>query len=172
MDQEQDETIVVSRTTPLTSEETVITNSTASVDEATVTNPTFSGSELTSTGPQGFGVVEESDPVGPIPTYEAYEVETSAKEVETTIEREIGQVFEAPAVVPTKPMPLPVVTDETKFDIQPEAVVKSKPSADASKLLKKNLNRSKRNSIGVILAVVVGALLIGVTSAILFATLN
>jgi hypothetical protein len=172
MDQEQDETIVVSRTTPLTSEETVITTSTNNVDEATVTNPTFSGSDLTSTGPQGFGVSEESDPVGPIPTYEVLDADVAAEEVETTIEREVGQVFEAPAVVPTKAMPLPVVAKETKYDIQPEAVVKSKPSTDASKLLKKNINRSKRNSMGVILAVVVGALLIGVTLAILFATLT
>lgn len=172
MDQEQDETIVVSRTTPLTSEETVITTSTHNVDEATVTNPTFSNSDLTSTGPQGFGVVEESEPVGPIPTYEAAVVDAPAEEVETTIEREIGQVFEAPAVVPTKAMPLPVVVPETKFDIQPEVVVKSKPSADASKLLKKSMNRSKRNSLSVIVIVVAGALLIGVTLAILFATLT
>lgn len=172
MDEEQDETIVVSRTTPLTSEETVITTSTQNVDEATVTNPTFSNSDVTSTGPQGSRVVEESDPVGPIPTFEAVELNTAVQEVETTIEREVGQVFEAPAVVPTKAMPLPVVVPEAKFDIEPEVVVKSKPRADASKLLKKSINRSKRNSLGVILFVVVGALLIGVTLAILFAALT
>lgn len=171
MEQDQDETIVVSRTKPLASEDTVVTTSGQNVDEATVTNPTFEGTHLTSTGPQGFGIVEESEPVGPIPTYETPRSDEPVQAVEVTIEREVGEVFEAPAVVATKAVPLPVQVPETKFDVQPDEVRKSKPSADASKLLKKSLNRGKRNSLGVISVVVVGALLIGVTLAILLATL-
>lgn len=172
MDQDQDETIIVSRTTPLASEETVITSSNQTVEEATVTNSTFSNSDQTSTGPQGFGISEESDPVGPIPAYVAPAIDEPTGEVESTIEREVGQVFEAPAVVATKAIPLPVTTPVPKFDIEPDVVQKSKPTTDASKLLKKNLNRSKRNSLSVILVVVAGALLIGVTLAVLFASLT
>lgn len=171
MEQDQDETIVVSRTKPLASEETVVTTSGQNVDEATVTNPTFDGTNLTSTGPQGFGIVEESEPVGPIPNFETSAIDEPVEALELTIEREVGAVFEAPAVVPTKAVPLPVQVPTTKFEVIPDEVVKSKPSTDASKLLKKSLNRSKRNSLGVISVVVVGALLIGVTLAILFASL-
>lgn len=171
MDQDQDETIVVSRTKPLASEETVVTTSGQNVDEATVTSPTFEGTHITSTGPQGFGIAPESEPVGPIPIYETPAADEPVQAVEVTIEREVGAVFEAPAVVATKAVPLPVAVPETRFEVQPAEVVKSKPSADASKLLKKSLNRSKRNSLGVISVVVAGAILIGVTLAILLATL-
>lgn len=172
MDQEQDETIVVSRTTPLVEEETIVTSSTAGVNETTVTNPTFPRNEVTTTGPQSFGVIEESEPVGLIPAFEPQTPEESTDEHELTIEREVGQVFEAPAVVATKAIPLPVVETENKFDIAPDEVKKSKPSADASKLFKKNMKRSQRNSLTAILVVIAGALLIGVTLALLFAYLT
>lgn len=173
MEQDQDETIVVSRTTPLVEEETIITSgTTAGVEEATVTNPTFSGSEFTSTGPGGFGLEEDSDPVGPIPELRTAVAETPVIDEEETFEREVGQVFEAPVIVPTKAIPLPVVEAGNPFEIEPEVVQKSKPTTDASKIYKKNLNRAKRNSLGVILAVIAGALLIGVTLALLWASFS
>ena len=171
MDQDQDETIVVSRTTPLVEEATIITSAnSAGVEEATITNPTFSNSDHTITGPSSFGLVEDSEPVGLIPELAEPVAEVPDLDVEETFEREVGQVYEAPALVPTKAIPLPVVDLENRFDIAPEVVSKSKPtSADASKLFKKNINRTKRNSLGVILVVIAGALLIGVTLAILWA---
>ena len=173
MEQDQDETIVVARTTPLVEEETIITSGkTFEVEEATITNPTFTGSEFTATGPRAFGVSEESDPVGPIPELRAPVTEELDPQVEDTFEREVGQVYEAPLLVPTKAIPLPVVETGNKFEIAPEVVQKSKPSADASKILKKNLNRAKRNSLGVILTVVAGAILIGVTLALLWAAFS
>ena len=173
MNEDQDETIVVSRTKPMVEEETVVTSSSPKVNEDTVTNPTISRNrENTSTGPQGFGVEEDSEPAGPIPTFEPQRVDESTNEGELTIEREIGEVFVAPTVVATKAIPLPVVDTDPKFVVQPEEVKKSKPSADASKLFKKNLNRTKRNSIGVLIAVIAGALLTGVTLALLYATLT
>ena len=172
MDQEQDETIVVSRTTPMVEEETIVTSSNPGVTEETVTNPTFTKNEVTTTGPQGFGVIEESEPVGLIPTYQPEVIDEDTDSDEITIEREVGQVFEAPTVVPTKAIPLPVVDTSKKFEVAPDEVKKSKPSSDASKLFKKNMKRSKRNSLTVILVVVAGALLIGVTLALLLAALT
>lgn len=157
MDDEQDETIIVSRTKPVIEEATVVTSSIHSVEEATITNPSAEHFDLTSTGDISYE------------TYEPVVEEAPVAEAEVTIEREVGQVFEAPAVVPTKAMPLPVVTTDTKFNYEPEVVSKSKPNSDAAKLLKKNLSRTKRNSVTVIVAVVFGSLLIGVTLAILWA---
>ena len=171
MEQDQDETIVVSRTTPLVEEETIVTSgNTATIEEATVTNPTFASGDHTSTGPHGFEITEDSDPIGPIPDLMPPIGEEPAAEAEQTFEREVGQVFEAPLLVPTKAVPLPNVELGNKFEIAPEIVQKSKPSADAAKLFKKNLNRTKRNSLGVIAIVIAGALLIGVTLALLWAT--
>lgn len=173
MEQDQDETIVVSRTTPMVEEETIVTTSGQGVEEATITNPTGLKTETTSTGPQGFGVVEESAPSETMTTYvEAPQPEEVEEAVEITIDREIGEVFEAPAVVLTPTAPLPLVTPTPNFDIAPAEVNKSKPTTDASKLFQKNLNRKKRNSLAVVISVVVGALLIGITLAILFASLT
>lgn len=172
MEQDQDETIIVSRTTPMVEEETIVTSSGQNVDEATVTNPTGLKSELTNTGPQSFEVSEYSEPFKTMTTYVEAPVVEPQEHVEITIERETGQVFEAPTSVLTPTAPLPLVTPTPNFDIAPAEVVKSKPSTDASKLFQKNLNRSKRNSLGVLIGVVVGALLIGITLAILFASLT
>lgn len=168
MEQDQDETIVVSRTTPMVEEETIVTSSGQNVDEATVTNPTGLKSEMTNTGPQSFDVVEDSEPFETMTTYVEAPVAEPEVQAEITIERETGQVFEAPALIPSPTAPLPLVTPTPNFDIAPAEVNKSKPSTDASKLFQKNLNRSKRNSLGVLIAVVIGALLIGITLAILF----
>ena len=173
MEHDEDETIVVSRTTPMVEEETIVTTSGQGVEEATVTNPTGLKSETTSTGPQSFGVAEESAPYETMTTYEeAPEPEVLQDSVEITIDRETGQVFEAPSVVLTPTSPLPLVTPTPNFDIAPAEVNKSKPTTDASKLFQKNLNRKKLGSLGVVISVVVGALLIGITLAILFASLT
>ncbi len=172
MEQDQDETIIVSRTTPMVEEETIVTSWGQNVDEATVTNPTGLKSELTNTGPQSFEVSEDSEPFETMTTYVEAPVVEPEEHVEIKIERETGQVFEAPTSVLTPTAPLPLVTPTPNFDIAPAEVVKSKPSTDASKLFQKNLNRSKRNSLGVLIGVVVGALLIGITLAIIFASLT
>jgi hypothetical protein len=171
MEQDQDETIVVSRTTPMVEEETIVTSSGQNLDEATVTNPTGFKAEMTSTGPQSFDVVEDSEPFETMTTYAQAPVAEPEVQVEITIERETGLVFEAPSAVLTPTAPLPIVTPTPNFDIAPAEVHKSRPSTDASKLFQKNLNRTKRNSLRVIISVVVGAFLIGITLAILFTSL-
>lgn len=169
MEQDQDETVVVSRTTPFVEEATVITSSIKSVEEETVTNPTFTNPDHTSTGPNTFGLVTESEPAGPIPELQSQLTNPISADVEATFEREIGEVYEAPSLVPTKAIPLPNVVLGNRFEIAPEVVEKSRPTSDAAKLFKKNVNRTRRNSLGVILVVVAGALLIGVTLALLWA---
>lgn len=152
-------TVLVSRTKNLVEEATVVTSH-GSVDEATVTGDQTAGRTHTDSG-----FVE-----APTPTF----TETTNSAVEVTEEaapvRQVAEAYDAPSSTERAPQVHTPANPLKMPEIQPEPIKKSEPDFidDRAKLFEKNLNRTKRNSLVVVVAVVIGAVLVGVVGALIW----
>lgn len=160
-----DEATVTSSTGQPVEEATVLNAGKPLIEEATVTGDSHNRFDETVTGPCTPAVAREVDEHTPVPT-----LRTGAIPIVPEVEpqREVPIAYVAPETIERRSSGLQDELIERVPEITPDVKFVKPPRSGEKDLYKKSMNRNQRNSTAVLVSVIVGALLIGVTAAILW----